>query len=125
MDNGTFSVDTDALHRQLPFVRELAEHVRSVGTNLDARLSGIGNVWGKQAVGVQFEDQYDNPHHEVLEGLSGAGEVLDSTADGVETMALRFNQLEEDNVAAVRQLQPRDPDSGTSGGDPAGGHSRP
>ncbi|MFC1408806.1 WXG100 family type VII secretion target [Streptacidiphilus sp. N1-12] len=116
MDNGHFSVDTDGLHRQLPYVRQLAEHIRSVGSNLEARLGALGEPWGDDASGKEFLDQYQNPHHELLEGISGVGQVLDSTADGIQTMALRFTQLEEENTAAARQLHtPDQPDVPTGG----------
>ncbi|QMU77117.1 hypothetical protein GXW83_16775 [Streptacidiphilus sp. PB12-B1b] len=103
-----FSVDTEGLNNQIPYMQELAEQLRSVGTTLESTLDALGECWGKDAAGQQFFGQYDNPHQEWVQGVGGAGDVVDSTAQGVRTMAVQFDRLEDQNVAAVRQLQPAD-----------------
>ena len=108
MPDNSFSVNTEGLNAQLPYMQELAEQLRSVGTSLEATLAELGPCWGSDAAGQQFLGQYDNPRQEWLDGVSGASDVVDSTAQGVQTMAVQFDRLEEQNVAAVRQLQPSD-----------------
>lgn len=108
MSDNSFSVDTEGLNNQIPYMRELAEGFRSVGTSLQATLDALGECWGQDATGQQFFGQYDNPRQEWIEGISGTSDVVDSTADGVRTMAVQFDRLEQRNVAAVKQLQPGD-----------------
>jgi uncharacterized protein YukE len=89
-------------------MQELAEQVRGIGTGLQSRIEELGDCWGDDDTGQQFYNQYATPRDQILEGVSGTGDVLDSTADGIKTMATQYQQLEDENVFAVRQLQPGD-----------------
>jgi len=108
LPSNSFSVNTDGLHNQIPYMQELAEQVRGIGTGLQARIEELGDCWGDDDTGQQFYNQYATPRDQILEGVSGTGDVLDSTADGIKTMATQYQQLEDENVFAVRQLQPGD-----------------
>ncbi len=104
-----FSVNTDGLHEQMPYMQELAMNIRSVGTNLQARLNELGDCWGDDAAGQQFFEQYGNPRDQIVGGVSDVGDVLDSTSQGIDTMAVQFDRLEDQNVSAARQLQTGSP----------------
>jgi hypothetical protein len=80
-------------------------------------------------MGKAFASQYLNPRDEMFEGLSSAADVLDSTADGLETMAKGFAQTEDTNVANARHLinGSGDTHTGSAGGTgtSGGSHSTP
>jgi len=116
MSDDTFSVNTEGLSEQLPYMQELARSVRAVGTNLQARIGPLEGCWGGDATGQQFFSQYDSPREQIVQGVGDVGDVLDSTTEGVQTMAVQFDRLEEENVAAVRQMSPRET-TGPSAGD--------
>jgi uncharacterized protein YukE len=121
MPDSSFSVNTTGLGEQIPYMQDLGEQLRSVGTNLRATLAELGPCWGGDATGNQFLDQYQGPRDQLFEGIDGAGEVVDSTSDGIRTMSVQFDRLEDQNTTAAQQL--------TSGGsDGPSGHdtdSRP
>jgi hypothetical protein len=102
--NESFEVNPEGLHNQMPYLRELASRFKGVGTSLEARLGSIGEPWGDDETGRQFLESYDNPHRQILDGISQTGEVLDSTGDGINTMAKNYRILEEENIAAARSL---------------------
>jgi uncharacterized protein YukE len=118
MSDSSFSANTEGLTEQLPFMQEVAEGLRSIGTNLEATLDDLGPCWGPDATGQQFFTQYDNPHQEWREGVSDASDVVDSTVQGVQTMAVQFDRMEDNNISATQQLLPRDSDGPSSGDDP-------
>ncbi|SEL30912.1 hypothetical protein [Streptacidiphilus jiangxiensis] len=112
MGNESFEVNTEGLQNQLPYLRELAARFRGIGTELEAKLGSLGQPWGDDETGQQFLESYDNPHRQILDGISQTGEVLDSTGDGIDTMAKNYRILEEENIAAARTL-----DTGSGGSD--------
>ncbi|MFF0410519.1 WXG100 family type VII secretion target [Kitasatospora sp. NPDC004745] len=115
-----FSVDTEALAAATGPVQELAAQIRAVGTRLEARLGELGECWGEDYTGREFRDQYLRPKEQLTEGISGTAEVLDSTVDGIGTMAKGFRRTEEQNVEALRTLTAATPDL-PAGGDGAHG----
>ena len=125
MSDDSFSVNTDGLHEQMPYMQELAEQFHGIGSNLRAVLDDLGECWGDDATGQQFLEQYTQPKEQILEGIGDTGDVLDSTADGIKTMAVQFERLEEENIAAVKQLAPSDIDTDGSGSGDHGPDGRP
>jgi hypothetical protein len=117
MSNDSFSADTDGLHEQIPFVQELAANFRAIGTNLQAKLDALGPCWGPDAGGQEFYGQYAEPRDQILEGTSDTGDVLDSTVDGIKTMAVQLAHMEDENEASARQLMPS-PIGDTGGASP-------
>ncbi|MBC3841049.1 hypothetical protein GXW82_14445 [Streptacidiphilus sp. 4-A2] len=114
MADDAFEVNTEGLHDQMPYLRELASRFTGIGTSLEATLGAIGQPWG-DATGQQFLQSYDTPHQQILDGISQTGEVLDSTGDGIDTMAKNYQTLEDENVTAARSLDTGDgSDSGTT-----------
>ncbi|AUY53478.1 WXG100 family type VII secretion target [Streptomyces sp. CB01881] len=118
-----FSVDTEALAAATPQVQELAGLIRSVGTRLEARLGELGECWGEDYTGREFRDQYVQPKEQLTEGISGTAEVLDSTVDGIGTMAKGFRRTEEQNVEALHALTAAAPDLSATGDGPHGPHT--
>ncbi|MFI6444299.1 WXG100 family type VII secretion target [Kitasatospora sp. NPDC050543] len=104
MSDGSFSVDTDGLHLQMPHLQQLATRFLSLHLNLQARLEGLGECWGDDPAGKEFVEQYANSRDGIIDALGGIGEVVHSTADGVTTMAVNFERLESDNVFSLRNL---------------------
>ncbi|MCG7202649.1 WXG100 family type VII secretion target [Streptomyces arenae] len=121
MSDGTFSVDTARLSQSAPQMQELAARIRSVATKLDGRLEALGACWGDDESGRQFLEQYAEPKRQLSEGITGAGHVLDSTVDGIRTMAKGFARTEEANVEALRAVTPTT-DSATTGGHGSSAH---
>lgn len=121
MADESFSVDTDGLHAQMPYLRELAGRFQSVGTNLEAKLHALGQPWGSDETGRQFYESYAGPHQQILTGISETGEVLESTGDGIETMAKNYQIVEDQNAAAARSLHT----GGQQRPEPSGVHEKP
>ncbi|MEU2336371.1 WXG100 family type VII secretion target [Streptomyces sp. NPDC006654] len=122
MSDGTFSVDTAALDRSAPQMLELAGRIRSIATKLDGRLEALGACWGDDESGRQFLEQYAEPRRQLSEGITGVGNVLDSTVDGIRTMARGFARTEEGNVEALRAITPSTAAGSGAAGD---GHATP
>ncbi|WP_405867397.1 WXG100 family type VII secretion target [Streptomyces sp. NBC_01515] len=106
MSDGTFSVDTARLDQSAPQVQELAGRIRSIASKLDGRLEALGECWGDDESGRQFLEQYAEPKRQLSAGITGAGQVLDSTVEGIRTMAKGFQQTEERNVETLRAITP-------------------
>ncbi|MGW3121592.1 WXG100 family type VII secretion target [Streptomyces sp. NPDC001107] len=106
MSDGTFSVDTERLDQAAPQMQELAARIRSIATKLDGRLESLGACWGDDESGRQFLEQYAEPKQQLSEAITGVGDVLDSTVDGIRTMAKGFARTEEQSIEAVRSLTP-------------------
>ncbi|MFJ3793420.1 WXG100 family type VII secretion target [Kitasatospora sp. NPDC090091] len=104
MADRVFSVDTEKLAAAAPQVQELAGLIRSVGTRLEARLGELGTCWGDDYTGREFHQQYGLPKEQLTEAIDGTAEVLDSTVDGIGTMAKGLRRTEEQNVEALRPL---------------------
>ncbi|MGQ4514537.1 hypothetical protein [Streptomyces sp. DW26H14] len=126
-DNNSFSVDTEGLSHVIPDVENLASRIRSIGTQLQGKLDSLGECWGNDKNGEQFLSQYTKPKGQLIEGISSSGEVLDSTVEGIYTMAKQYDRLEQENMLALQKLKAVDPDvdisgsgSGGSGGDSDG-----
>jgi uncharacterized protein YukE len=123
-----FAVDPDGLAKNAPNVRAYSDQMRQVVTRLQSRLDELGDCWGDDPMGKAFAEQYLTPRDQMISGLQGIVDVLDSTADGLETMAKGFHQTEEQNTAAARGFERGStdthsgsvPDTRTSGG--AHGH---
>ncbi|WP_427924628.1 WXG100 family type VII secretion target [Streptomyces sp. cg40] len=115
MTDGTFSVDTEQLEQAAPQMQELAGRIRSIATKLEGRLESLGACWGDDESGRQFLEQYAEPKQQLSAGITGAGNVLDSTVDGIRTMAKGFAQTEEQNVETLRAVTPAADSVTTSG----------
>jgi uncharacterized protein YukE len=99
-----FAVDPEGLAKNAPNVRAFSDQLRGAVTRLQSGLASLGECWGDDPMGKAFASQYLSPRDEMLKGLNGAVDVLDSTADGLETMAKGFAQTEDQNVANARHL---------------------
>ena len=108
MSDGTFSVDTERLEQAAPQVQELAGRIRSIATKLDGRLSALVVAPALAERGRQFLEQYAEPKRQLGHGITGVGDVLDSTVEGIRTMAQGFERTEQQNVEALRAITPSD-----------------
>jgi uncharacterized protein YukE len=100
-----FAVDPDGLAKNAPNVRAYSDQMRQVVTRLQTRLGELGDCWGDDPMGKSFEEAYLSPRDQMVTGLLGIVDVLDSTADGLETMAKGFHQTEETNTATARGFE--------------------
>lgn len=105
MPSDYFAVDPDALAKNAPNVRAYSDQMRQALTRLKSRLDGLGDCWGDDPMGKSFEGAYLTPRDQMFSGLQGIADVLDSTADGLETMAKGFHQTEEQNAATARKFE--------------------
>ncbi|MGW4996018.1 WXG100 family type VII secretion target [Streptomyces mirabilis] len=97
-------MDTDGLARTVPALHQLGEQLRSVHTGLVARLSALDGCWGDDATGERFLSQYQGPADQLMTGMAGTGNVLDSIPDGVSTMGKGFGRTEAINGESLRGL---------------------
>jgi uncharacterized protein YukE len=97
------SVDTDAMMNAAPYISDLAGRVQNVYGTLTSRLAEAGPPWpdGEDDTGETFHQNYDGPKENLLTGLSGTSEALNSTYDGVVTMAKGFAATEAENQGAI------------------------
>jgi uncharacterized protein YukE len=100
-----FAADPDSLAKTAPYVRAYSDLMRQVVTRLESRLAELGDCWGDDSMGKAFEEQYRTPRDQMISGLHGIADVLDSTADGLETMAKGFQQTEDQNTATARSVE--------------------
>ncbi|MFF4799266.1 WXG100 family type VII secretion target [Streptomyces sp. NPDC001351] len=105
MSSDYFAVDPDRLAKNAPQVRAFSDQMRQVLSQLETRMNELGDCWGDDPMGKAFAEQYVTPRDQMVEGLQGIVEVLDSTADGLETMAKGFHQTEEQAKATAHGLQ--------------------
>ncbi|MCH0567248.1 WXG100 family type VII secretion target [Streptomyces sp. MUM 2J] len=104
MADGEFYVDTDGLHEQLPYMQQLAARFRDIGKGLEGRLDELGECWGDDAAGRQFYEQYAEPKRQIIESTKQMGDLLDSMHDGIRTMAVHLEGLEDQNIEMTRRL---------------------
>ena len=105
MADGEFYVDTDGLRNQLPYVQQLAARFRDIGTSLEGRLGELGECWGDDATGRQFYSQYATPRTQIIESAGQMGELVDSMHDGIRTMAVNLERMEDQNIEATWRLR--------------------
>ncbi|MEV6024712.1 hypothetical protein [Streptomyces sp. NPDC052036] len=104
MADGEFYVDTDGLRRQLPYVQQLAARFRDIGKSLEGRLGELGECWGDDAIGRQFYEQYATPRKQIIDSTELMGQLVDSMHDGIRTMAVNFERMEDQNIEATKRL---------------------
>ncbi|MFI9645504.1 WXG100 family type VII secretion target [Streptomyces sp. NPDC052040] len=105
MGNGEFYVDTDGLRNQLPYVQQLAARFRDIGKSLEGRLGELGDCWGDDESGRQFYEQYATPRKQIIDSTGQMGQLVDSMHDGVHTMAVNLERMEDENVEATRRMR--------------------
>ncbi|NUR01124.1 MAG: WXG100 family type VII secretion target [Streptomyces sp.] len=105
MSSDYFAVDPDRLAKNAPQVRAFSDQMRQVLSQLESRMNELGDCWGDDPMGKAFAQQYLTPRDQMVEGLQGIVDVLDSTADGLETMAKGFHQTEEQAKATAHGLE--------------------
>ncbi|WP_435132461.1 WXG100 family type VII secretion target [Actinacidiphila sp. bgisy144] len=125
MSGESFSVDTDGLQAQMPYMMELAQRFLNVHSTLESKLGSLGEPWGEDASGEAFLRQYTKPKGQILDATLDAGDVLRSTGDGLRTMASGYERIESDNSESARQLGGSlEPVQTTDGGGDGGGRQR-
>ncbi|QKZ15960.1 WXG100 family type VII secretion target [Streptomyces chartreusis] len=105
MSSNYFAVDPDSLAKNAPNVRAYSDQMRQVVTRLETRLRELGDCWGDDPMGKTFAEQYVSPRDQMIEGLKGIVDVLDSTADGLQTMAKGFHATEDQNTKIARDFE--------------------
>ncbi|PWI42166.1 hypothetical protein [Streptomyces sp. ICBB 8177] len=108
MADGEFYVDTEGLGEQLPYVQQLAGRFRDVSKTLSDRLDDLGECWGTGPTGQQFYGQYAQPKEQVLDATGQMADVVDSMHDGIQTMAVNLDRMENENIDATRRLSTGD-----------------
>jgi uncharacterized protein YukE len=105
MSGNYFAVDTDALAKASPEIRRLAQRINRLNSKLESGVNSLGECWGNDRNGQQFAKQYVKPKTQLLIGLDKASKVLDSMADGVETMSKGFTKTEEQAMDAASDIK--------------------
>ncbi|MFI9274621.1 WXG100 family type VII secretion target [Kitasatospora sp. NPDC052896] len=122
MGDQTFSVDPEGLREPLARIREIASDFQGIGTGLTSRLAAIGPCWGDDESGRQFYEVYGGPRDELLQGFSAASELVNQTADGIDTMSRNYRALEDQNIAHAQSLNSGGDNHLPTGGSEGGGH---
>ena len=102
MSDDEVSVNTDGMLAAAPGLYDLANRLTSAVGELTNRLSELGAPWGGDETGQQFVSKYQSPADQVIDGARSAASVLQSTADGVVTMAKGFDGTEQENKASIK-----------------------
>jgi hypothetical protein len=106
-------------------MREIASDFRGIGQTLTDKLAAIGPCWGDDESGHQFYEVYGGPRDELLVGFTDASDLVNQTADGIETMSKNYRTLEDQNIDHAQSLKGGG-DHLSIGGNEGGGHgSRP
>jgi uncharacterized protein YukE len=101
MSDDQISVNTDGMLAAAPGLYDLANKMTSAVGELTNRLSELGSPWGNDETGQEFVSKYQSPADQVIQGANSAASVLQSTADGVVTMAKGFEGTEQENKASI------------------------
>jgi uncharacterized protein YukE len=101
MSDDQISVNTDGMLAAAPGLYDLANKMTSAVGELTNRLSELGSPWGDDQTGQEFVSKYQSPADQVIQGANSAASVLQSTADGVVTMAKGFDGTEQENKASI------------------------
>ncbi|MFE4627276.1 WXG100 family type VII secretion target [Streptomyces mirabilis] len=105
MADREFYVDTNGLRNQLPYVQQLAARLRDIGKSLEGRLGELGECWGGDAAGRQFHEQYATPRKQIVDATGQMGGLVDSMHDGIRTMAVNLERMEDQNIEVTRRLK--------------------
>ncbi|MFJ5521223.1 WXG100 family type VII secretion target [Streptomyces griseoluteus] len=117
MPGEDFYVDTAGLNEALTQVRHLGARLEAVQQGLMSRLEGLGECWGDDEGGRQFLEEYAKPRKQLVEGTASLAKAVESVHEGVRTMAVNLERLEERNIEAARALRGHGIDTPrTSGG---------
>ncbi len=100
--SGDLSVDTGLLQASATSFGDLGRRVRDITTNLTTVIGEVGACWGDDTTGKQFEAQYKPPADQTAEGVTGLGQVLSGTGDGLTVTAKAFTVTEDGNTRAAR-----------------------
>jgi len=100
-----FFVDTHGIARNMSGFRELGNQVRVASEYLHGNLEELGACWGEDSSGRQFAEQYLPAKDQMADGTRALYTVLQSTADGIETMARGFARTEQRNAEAAHALR--------------------
>ncbi len=95
------SVNTQGLENAVPGIEQLATRFADILSSLSDTLNGLGEPWGTDPSGKDFVKNYSDPNQKVVNGIGDTKKVVESTADGVRTMAEGFAATEEQNQASI------------------------
>jgi uncharacterized protein YukE len=105
----SFFVDTDGIAKSMPGFRALTDQVRRASEHLHGELSSLGECWGNDHSGQEFAKEYLPAKDQMADGVEQLYKVLQSTGDGIETMAKGFARNEQQNGEAAARLMPQTP----------------
>ncbi|MEW2113723.1 hypothetical protein AB0945_00730 [Streptomyces sp. NPDC005474] len=115
------SIDTDGIGAGATGLRAAAAQLASIIATLDSGVDAQHQPWGDDRIGQEFAKQWVGPKNDLLDSGRDLARVLESSADGIETMAKGFGATEDDNIDSLRGLN-GDLSTDTS---PSGGHRSP
>jgi hypothetical protein len=97
---GSVSVDTDQLAQAVPAVTALSMRLAAINASLSGTIMGLGEPWGGKddSIGGPFGQAYEPARDQILTGLSGTQQALESTADGLGTMVKGYTSTEDANT---------------------------
>lgn len=104
MSSNVFAVDTDGMSKPADRLRELSAQVQQLHMRLLDDLGAVVNPFGDDETGVSLHGQYHPAVEQIGAGLTAMSGVMDSIADGVNTMRTGFHNTEQDAVQATAHL---------------------
>ncbi|KUO09355.1 hypothetical protein [Streptomyces sp. DSM 15324] len=112
------SIDTDGVGAGATGLRAAAAQLASIISTLDSGVDAQHQPWGDDKIGQGFAGQWVPSKNDLLDSGRDLARVLESAADGIETMAKGFTATEDENIDSLRGLH-GDLSAGTPS---AGGH---
>jgi len=95
-------VDTDGLRNAAGSLSQLTTRVVNIANQLQGTLGSLGEPWGDDDTGQQFASKYLGPADQIMQGINSIGSVLDSTVQGLGTMANGYSATEEENRSSIK-----------------------
>src|SRR5260370_9959278 len=99
---GTLSVDPTQMHTDAEGFNLISTKSGEIASYLRNALDLLGSFWGNDAVGREFLSQWDPAVRGMIDALTGIGDGILKTSNGIITPADLYKKSNYINTAMVR-----------------------
>ncbi|MER7914135.1 hypothetical protein [Streptomyces sp. NPDC096068] len=110
------SIDTERMAGAARGLNGVAAQLRFIVAALDTGIDGQHRPWGQDKIGREFAGEWVPPKNDLLTAGNDLARVLESAAEGMETMARGFAGTEDANVDSLRGATGADAGPAARGG---------